>query len=176
MFQLANDLSPDRILVLQQRMVQGHSDLMQLPLDAPERITPLMTTRFSEVNLRFSPDGRHVSFMSAESGRMEVYVAPFPFTGNKTQVSSGGGSLGRWHPNGRELYFLSARQQLVAVAIDQSGHPGPPKVLFESGRWADFDLLSGGTRFIANVVKSTAAEQPLSVLLNWPQLLERSAR
>jgi Tol biopolymer transport system component len=175
-FQLANDVSPDRILVLQQRTPQGHFDLMQLPLDAPERVTPLMTTRFSEVNLRFSPDGRHVSFMSDESGRMEVYVAPFPLTGIKTQVSSGGGSFGRWHPGGRELYFLSAQQQLMAVAVDQSGHPGTPKALFDTIGWADYDVLSGGTRFIANIAKSTATEQPLSILLNWPQLLQRSPR
>jgi hypothetical protein len=63
----------------------------------------------------------------------------------------------------------------MAVAVDQSGHPGTPQALFETSGWADYDVLSGGTRFIVNVAKSTATEQPLTVLLNWLQLIEPTA-
>ena len=45
---------------------------------------------------KLSPNGRHVAYVSDESGQTEVYVQPFPEGGRKVTVSSGGGSQVRW--------------------------------------------------------------------------------
>ena len=48
--------------------------------------------------------------MSNESGRNEVYVAPFPGPGGKRQVSLAGGAFPRWRANTqlvRKHYLVS---------------------------------------------------------------------
>ncbi len=40
---------------------------------------------------RLSPDGRWVAYVSSESGRMEVYVQPFPGPGGRVPISTNGG-------------------------------------------------------------------------------------
>jgi Tol biopolymer transport system component len=79
-------------------------------LDSPN------TTRLTAAG-QFSPNGRWVAYMSNESGRMEVYVRPFvdpasaPSTdgqgGRQWPVSTAGGTYPRWHPDGKELYYIA---------------------------------------------------------------------
>ncbi len=87
-----------------------------------------------------SPDGRWLAYASGASGRMEVYVTPYPDIrpANAQRVSVDGGDSPAWHPNGRELFFLSpptrtgARQMMAANFSPTSRPPiGPPHVLFE---------------------------------------------
>jgi hypothetical protein len=52
----------------------------------------IATTPFDDESVRFSPDGRAISFHSNASGRSEVYVAPFPPTGQQSRVSTDDGS------------------------------------------------------------------------------------
>lgn len=51
----------------------------------------------------------------------EIYVTPFPGGGARYQVSGGGGSQARWKPDGRELYFVSADEDLTVASVDGSG-------------------------------------------------------
>src|SRR5205085_577357 len=55
-----------------------------------------------------SPDGKWVAYQTFESGRWEVYVAPFPATGARWQVSTGGGLFPKWRSDGREIIYTSA--------------------------------------------------------------------
>jgi Tol biopolymer transport system component len=64
----------------------------------------------------FSPDGRWIAYASAESGRLEIYVQPFPGPGPKIQVTRGGGEHPLWAPDQRELYFDKGGQ-LFALTI-----------------------------------------------------------
>ena len=86
----------------------------------------------------FSPDGHWLAYVSNVSGRHEVYVRPYPGPGPAEQVSIQGGSAPTWHPAGRELFFLSARDaagKLRMMAADfASALPpriGRPRPLFE---------------------------------------------
>ena len=61
---------------------------------------PEITSRFHfliqssmKASAQFSPDGRWVAYRSNESGRNEIYVAPFPGPGGKWQISTAGGDL-----------------------------------------------------------------------------------
>src|SRR5204862_1673546 len=107
-----SDVSPDgHTLLFTERTARGTVNVFTLPLSGPATPSALFGSRFSESDPRFSPDGRAMSFVSDESGRPEVYVAPFPSTGGKTLVSAGV-SIGsdaqngaRWSHDGRELFY-----------------------------------------------------------------------
>jgi Tol biopolymer transport system component/DNA-binding winged helix-turn-helix (wHTH) protein len=178
--QAPTDISPDgRIVAFEQISDRGDYDLWTLRLDGPRRPTPLMTSTFNERGLRFSPpDGRFVTFTSDESGRAEVYVAPWPVLSARTRVSSGGGSAAQWSRDGRELYYASADGYLMAVPIhaQPSLEIGVPFRLFPmQGKWfwRDFDLSPDGKKFLAIVPQVMANEQPLTAVLNWPVQFRR---
>jgi dipeptidyl aminopeptidase/acylaminoacyl peptidase len=180
-FSLTEDVSPDgRTFLFTQRTARGNFDIWTMPLGGGES-SPLLETPFDEMSVRFSPDGRHIAFASDESGRYEIYVAPFPVTGDKIRVSGGGGNLPRWSRDGRELFYLSADLHLVAVPVAASPSLsfGAPQRLFAVSRamkwddakttdaWPDFDVSADG-RFLA-VVPQPANHEPLTAVLNWLQ-------
>ena len=71
-------------------------------------------------NSSLSPDGRWLAHTWFESGKSEVYVQPFPPTGEKHLITRDGGSSPLWSPDGRQLFFLrpaAATEQLVAVDV-----------------------------------------------------------
>jgi len=43
--------------------------------------------------------------MSNESERFEIYVCPFPRPGEKSQISTEGGTHPSWSRTGHELFF-----------------------------------------------------------------------
>jgi Tol biopolymer transport system component len=166
-FQFPNDVSPDGSHVIyQQRTELGNFDLMLVSIDDPDRISPLVATPASEYDARLAPEATRMSFTSDESGRAEVYVAPFPPTGARTPVSSEGGFFARWRPDGRELYFISSDRKLMAAPVDAAGGPGPPRVLFSAAGWLDYDVARDG-RILGVVLQVVGAEQPLAIFANW---------
>jgi serine/threonine-protein kinase len=54
---------------------------------------------------KLSPDGRMLAYMSAESGRSEIYVRPYDAEGRAVQVSTNAGISPVWSADGRELFF-----------------------------------------------------------------------
>ena len=180
--QFSEDVSPDgKILLFTQRAVSTF-DIWMMPLTPPGKASPLIETPFDEGrgSVRFSPDGRFIAYASDESGRSEVYIAPFPPTGAKTRVSTGGGALPRWRRDGQELFYISADRHLSSVQVRTTPSLllGASQTLFavEGGRvwtdptgnsaWTDFDVSLDGRRFLA-VIPQAANEQPLTVVLNW---------
>jgi Tol biopolymer transport system component len=114
---------------------------------------------------QFSPDGGWIAYTSTESGRLEVYVQPFPPTGAKWLVSLGGGEQPRWRGDGRELFYLAPDRKLMSVRIPIPGafDAEAPQPLFET--WIPFgdinvsqvyDVSANGERFLI------AAPDPLS--------------
>ncbi len=80
--------SPDGQFLLY-ATVGSSQDLWILPL-RDRKPRPYMQTPYNEYAGRFSPDGRWIAYRSDESGRPEVYVAPFPGPGEvakKTETS-----------------------------------------------------------------------------------------
>jgi len=74
---------------------------------------------------RFSPDGHWLAYASSESGKVEVYVRPYPPTasgqGGKWQISNGGAtSAPMWAHNGREIYYQQG-DQILAVSYTANG-------------------------------------------------------
>lgn len=134
-----------------------------------------LTTDFREGLPRLSPDGRWLAYNSNESKRLEVYVISFPVKGGKWQISTNGGGQPFWSPGGRELYFYSADRKIMAVDI-QSGakfSAGVPHSLFDvalnTGN-ASFSVSKNG-KFLLPVLTEENSAAPMSVILNWPQML-----
>jgi serine/threonine-protein kinase len=141
-----------------------------------------LATRFDESEPMVSPDGRYIAYTSTESGRAEIYVVPYPGPGGKSQVSRGGGSLSRWNRNGRELFYVSASNELMAVDVETANgfRASAPRRLFAMppfvpGRGAPYDVAADGSRFL--VRKSVTGEirrGELRVVINWIDELEGS--
>ena len=178
-FQIGTDVSPDgSTVVFQERAERGDFDLWTLPLSGEPTPSPFVRSPFNEINGCFSPDGHNVAYVSDESGRGELYVAPFPATGRKTRVSSGGGWDPRWSRDGHELFYLSDEGQVVSVPVRlaptlELGSPVPLFTVKGGKGWSDYDVSLDGKKFLAIVPEVVADEQPLTVILNWAAEIKR---
>jgi hypothetical protein len=55
--------------------------------------------------------------------------------------------------------------------------PGTPKSLFQTrlapGGLREYDVTHDGKRFLLNVPLPDSGEEPITVIVNWPRLLEK---
>ena len=113
----------------------------------------------------FSPDGRWLAYTSSESGPFEVYVRGFPDNGTKRLVSSGGGMMPMWSPNGRDIFYRTQDQRLMVASYsvkDGVFNADPPRPwsserLANVGMTGNVDLAPDGTRFVV-LMPADAAE------------------
>ena len=113
-------LSPDgRWLAYREGYDDGRTfrDLRYVQLGADTTSRSFAASGANEQNPAFSPDGRSIAYVSNETGRDEVYVAPFPGPGGRLIVSPDGGREPVWARSGRELYFRALDGRLVAVGV-----------------------------------------------------------
>ena len=140
------------------------------------------TTGANEFGGRISPDDRWMAYVTDQTGKNEVWVAAFPSGQSRRQVSLAGGSHPEWNGDGTELYFISAEGKLVAVTFGSHGSSFDAKTrteLFPIPRTVD--VLAGshniykpshdGRKFLVAVKSDVPTVPPLSVIMNWPQLL-----
>ena len=169
--------SPDgKVLAFFEQSSESSWDLWTLPMEEdgaggvkPGEPTPLLRTPFIEVWLAFSPDGRWIAYLSNESGRDEVYVRPFPGPGAKWQISTTGGLMPTWTPNGRELFYRTADSRIMAVTYSVEGdsfRAGRPRLWSEGqftgrGPVRNFALHPDGKRFA--VIKVTEATEEVAL-------------
>jgi len=167
-------LSPDTLVFA------DRGDLWSLPLSPNSHPRPFAPSRFNESAPAFSPDGHWLAYVSDESGRLEVYVRPFPGPGEKHSISVGGGSEPVWDRHGRELFFRNGDQMMVvAVSTQPTFSAGRPRLLFtgpfvrSAGR-INYDISPDGESFVMldSGEKSGAATE-VNVLLNWYEELKR---
>jgi Tol biopolymer transport system component len=140
---------------------------------AEKKTSVFLSTPAAEVNGRFTPNGRWIAYQSDESGTVEVYVRPFPGNGGKWQISTAGGTQPVWNRNGKELFYVSADNKLMAVDVkaDSGFEAGPPRALFDvhlkSVNGWKYDISPDGQRFLANVVIGGVKPNPITLVLNW---------
>ncbi|HLJ49874.1 MAG TPA: protein kinase [Bryobacteraceae bacterium] len=131
----------------------------------------------------YSPNNRWIAYVSAESGRSEVYVQTLEAGSSGGQgkwiVSKGGGTNPRWRRDTKELYYLATDGTVMAVDIQGNGsfQPGAPHALFQgpprsvarSGNDSSpsYDVTADGKRFLFLVPDLDNSRVPFTVLLNW---------
>jgi Tol biopolymer transport system component len=179
------DWSPDGRTLLcsrpSEKTTTGVQELWLLPLDGDRKPRPFLQTGFRVVNGQFSPDGQWIAYESNDSGRFEIYVQPFPGSGERVQISTTGGAQARWRRDGRELFYIALDGRLTAVSVKSSSDGrrldvGTATPLFTThvqtgvvqggGNKQQYVVAEDGQRFLV----STAAEErttPISVILNW---------
>jgi Tol biopolymer transport system component len=130
-------------------------------------------------NGKFSPDVHWIAYESTESGRVEIYVQPFPSAeggGGKWMVSHGGATQPRWRGDGKELLYLAADGNVMAVPVSTSGaafEAGTPAVLFKGPPNHGWDVSADGKRFLFPVPSGDTAQAPFTVVQNWMSLLKK---
>jgi Tol biopolymer transport system component len=177
--------SPDgATLAFGENRPETGADILLLDLRS-RRVTPFVSSKANEMDPTFSPDGQWLAYVSDESGRLELYVRPFPGPGGKWQISSEGGSEPLWARNGKELFYRSwDRQQVWAVDVRTEGgfSASKPRLLFEASGFQGgvprcWDISLDGQRFLM-VKLEDRKPAPLTEMVlveNWFEELERLA-
>ena len=87
-----------------------------------------------------------------------------------------GGHEPRWRADGREMYYLSTDQKLMAVAVGPGPTFGKPMELFAvriagggSTSWSRTHYVPSrdGKRFLINTPAGEPPMVPITVVLNW---------
>ena len=154
-------------------------DVWALPLSGERKPIPLARTEHGEREGQLSPDLRWIAYDSSESGRRDVWIQPFPPTGSRWQISTGGGFSPRWRGDGRELYYVATDGRLMVVPIGDGGTPDPgaPKALFQTmfreGAYGSYAVSRDGQRFLMKVPPASGDLTPITVIVNWTGALRR---
>ncbi len=185
---------PDIALVLPQDWSpDGHYISYHTRISAPEFrqtlwILPLLGNRrpFKVTSLQarltggnFSPDGHWLAYSSDETGQHELYVVPFPGSGEKFQISHGGGWGARWDKKG-ELFYQSTGNQLMKADLILGAQSPQVKSL---GRlfglnlayystFQMFDVPLNGHRILV-LTPARPESAYINLLINWRALLSK---
>jgi eukaryotic-like serine/threonine-protein kinase len=182
------DWSPDgKFILYQQTGNKTGYDLWLLPdpgsVAGEAKPIPYLQTSFNEGLGQFSPDGHWLAYISDESGQDQVYIQAVPPNGAKWQVSTSAASTNfagfgpTWRHDGKELYYGSADQKLIAVPtkLGTSVEPGTPQTLFSMPGITAYAPSNDGQRFLvaAPVGTEGTAIPPVTVLTNWQARLKK---
>jgi eukaryotic-like serine/threonine-protein kinase len=174
-----NDWSPDAKFLAFQDYRQGAAGVFVLPLSGDRKPYPLLQSDFTTLRSAFSPDGKWLAYCSNESGDLKVYVVPFPGPGGKWQVSSGGGDYPRWRRDGKELFYLSLDNKMMAAEVKSSASSfatGAVKPLFEIRPYRSlvgaYDVTPDGQRFIL-AYEPGQPNAAITLVENWDAELKK---
>jgi Tol biopolymer transport system component len=173
------DWSPDGQFIIYDNFdPQGETsrDIFIVPLAGEAEPRPFLQTEFNEYEARFSPDGRWILYTSEESGRAEIYVAPFPGPGGKWQVSKGGGLGAVWTRGGQEILYRAAGGKVLAVAVKAGASTfevGAPVNLFEESRIVAASPVRDGERILVALSAKSTQSFPIALLINWTEMLNK---
>ncbi|HEV8232422.1 MAG TPA: protein kinase, partial [Thermoanaerobaculia bacterium] len=170
------DVSPDgRWLAFRVGDARTKTDIWLLSLSGDRKAAPLLASPFQEDSARFSPDGRWFAYESDETGRKEVFVQPFPATGEKWQVSTSGGTSPRWASGGPEIVYFEPpdKRRSVEIRTAPSFQASVPRDLFATPRAQGSDVTRDGRRMIVNMPAAEVAPTPMTIVLNWTAGLKK---
>jgi Tol biopolymer transport system component len=174
----ARSWRPDgKVLAFRQSNPGTILDILTLQMEGDEKNgwkpaepKPFLNSPSLEEEPAFSPDGRWIAYISAESGNAQIYVRPFPGPGGKWQISTGGGRFPKWSRNGKELFYRTEDSRIMVATYSASGDSfradkprawSPGQFTNFQGGISNFDLHPDGKRFA--VLRSHNTEQPSAV-------------
>ncbi len=161
----------------------GRRELTRISLSPPGTATVLLS-QIAHPMARISPDGRWLAYVSAVSGRQEVYVRSLSGPAAQYQVSADGGNQPVWSPDGTEIFFGAPGGWLLAARLRTAPEftVASRDTLFEVALGngivaADYDVTADGTHF---VMSKTIGEGGPILVLGWAdevrEKVERASR
>lgn len=169
-----------RFLLFDAMGTETGGDIWYLPLDAPAKAAPLVSSPYSERFGQFSPDGNWVAYASDDSGTIEIYVRAFPDGQTQVRVSADGGDVPRWSRDGRQLFFYNNEKMMAAnvTATASTFEVTSVAPLFncrppDGFRRLFYDVTPDG-RFLMMTPTTGALPVSLTLTVNWPQLRRSS--
>jgi Tol biopolymer transport system component len=173
------DWSSDGKYVVYSRLDPKTSwDIWVQPTDGGQPFVYLQTEA-EERDARLSPDTRWMAYASSQgSGRLEIYVQPFPTGKSSTrwQITTTGGRQPMWSPDGGRLYYLSPDDRLAGLDVKPGGTTfgwGTAHQILEariagwerSNPGRPYAISPDGQRFLVSV--ASGSTRPITLLLNW---------
>jgi len=143
---------------------------------------PFLEGPFLQQNGRFSPDGKWMTYVSDETGQVEIYVRPFPGPGVGVPISEDGGTMPAWSADGSELFFIARDRTLMSAKI-QLGQdfkielPQPlfaTEIKYAETQPAQYDVSPDGQRFLINTLVAQPEMQWVTLVVNWDEELRES--
>ncbi len=151
------------------------NDLYRVRADGTSTQEAMVTTRSVEVGPAVSPDGKWLAFRADDTGRLQIYVAPYGSEGRRQQVSRSGGGSPRWTKQGKELCFRN--ESIWCVAIGPDGSPGsePQLIVAPKEPFGSWDVSPDGERFylLRGDIEARQRTAPIQVVVNWFEELRR---
>ncbi len=148
---------------------------MSFPLSGgPPRV--VVDTPGQDYEGRLSPDGRWMIYVVSDNAGRSLFLAPFPASGGKWQVSNEPVYSAWWNPNGREILYISSDHVVsVDVAIEGgSVRLGAPKPLFAvsvNTNNYSVSMTPDGQRFLV-VTTRPPGSVAATLVTNWDAALK----
>ena len=178
-----NDVAPDgRYAIYDTANSDAIRQLWALPLFGNRKPFPFVQVSFGAGSAQFSPNGRYVAYESNETGRDEIYVQTFPQHTGRWEISISGGAEPMWRRDGKELFYITSDEKLMAVDVDTRSaafQAGIPRELFQTqlvplSYWRNIYVPSlDGQRFLMITPAGQTKPDPITVVVNWPTLLRK---
>jgi Tol biopolymer transport system component len=153
----------------------GDIDLWTMSMSGDRARKVFVSSKQSELNGTFSPDGRWVAYQSNASGRYEIVVRPFPSKDPARTISRDGGRYPRWRGDGKELFFVSPDGTMMAAGFDATSGVslGVPQALFPTqirvGDNRPYAVDKYGQRFLLKVFP----DPQVVAVTDWRLLINR---
>jgi Tol biopolymer transport system component len=168
--------------IVAERWLGNERDLVRLQSRADGQLETLVATPAREGDAAsMSPNGQWLAYTSDSLGQEEVFVMPFSRPGAALRVSPRGGSEPVWARTGRELFYLEGSSMMsVAVQTGATFSFSPPTRLFDAAPYRrstqppSYDVAADG-RFVMVSPDLESSEAPITVIVNWSELLHRRA-
>jgi eukaryotic-like serine/threonine-protein kinase len=141
-----------------------------------------------------SPDGKWIAYDSIETGKPEVYIAPYPAMEPRQRISTNGGLHPLWAPDGREPHYRTGAspealehralaQKTLVMGVSVETKPtfkaGQPRLLFEGPYFEsghDIAVTPDGKGFILIRESDTqTGPREMQVVVNWLEELKQRA-
>jgi serine/threonine-protein kinase len=163
------------LLAVREYRADGSRDIFARRMSGDTADRVVVATPTQDLSPSLSPDGKWLVYSSDEAGDREVWVVPFPNPqGAKWQISTDGGFEPLWSRDGREIFYVTHSNDLVAVEVSAAGgfSTGKRQVLFRMDGYRrnfshrGYDVTPDGKRFLL-IREIPGANADLVMVENW---------
>src|SRR5262249_26794607 len=129
------------------------------------KATPMYRSGFQELSPAISPDGKWIAYASNVTGRLQIYLRPFPGPGGAIQISAAPTSANnpQWTRDGRLMFRVGDSVSVVTFTKGAVPTVAQHRNLFAVT--GNFTVSPDGKRFA--FVRPTGSDQQVVVVLNW---------